>query len=54
MTKVTLQFTCHQVTNNNTTCFTIDSYYLQHFVTGILCNITQRYLALKSLVSTNQ
>ena len=54
MTEMTFQFSIYQVAANNTSCFMIHHYHIQHFVAGIHGYITEGHLTFEGLVSTNQ
>ena len=54
MTEMSFQFTGHQVTGNNTSCFSINHNHIQHFMTGIHFYISQCHLSFQCLVSTDQ
>ena len=54
MCSVTFDFAGYQVAGNNTTGFTIDLNYIQHFVAAVHFNIAFGNLTVQRLVGTNQ
>src|SRR5438874_5692846 len=54
MTKMSFQFTAHQIPGDYSSCLTIDDYHVVHLMARIHLHIPKCHLSLQRLVCTNQ